>query len=182
MHYKFRLILQLRDKLNLHDGNHVALLADSNFIANETRRYNMMLSHASRKWGGSEQKYSTFSEDIWEDGVTRSSVPSSLSSQSTSRTPRSSHSSSSTATGSIHRWLSQRQENTESHSTHCSSRNSSAVSSRRESSGSIRDSGSALNRSRTQHASSVYDDENGRAYPDEFGPSDLWERQGTSGI
>jgi hypothetical protein len=175
MHYKFRLILQLRDKINFHGGNHVALLADLNFVANETRRYNLMLSQASKKWGGSEQKYSTFSEDIWEDGGTRASISSS---QSVTRTPRNSHSTSSASTGSIHRWLSQRQETNEIRST--TSRSSLVVPRRSDGgSGSSRDT--RPNRTRS-HPSSVYDDDNGQAYPDEFGQSDLWERQGSSGI
>jgi hypothetical protein len=197
MHYKFRLVLQLRDKLNTLEGNHAQLLADDSFFAVEAERYNRMLNQASRKWGGAEQKMNSF-DDIWEDAPRLSGSMSTPNSGGNSQRLQQGSSS----TSSIRQWLQQRQQQDSEDRrppASCSQRQSSEGRSISSNSGgrvehtiishrttpSNNRSGNATNgavRRATQRRRDMYDDDNGSVYPDAFGTSDLWERQGSSGI
>jgi hypothetical protein len=65
LHYKFRLLLKIKDKLGYCGGNVSELMRDAKFLDTETRRFTNILKQANQKWGGSEQQRA--GRDIWSD-------------------------------------------------------------------------------------------------------------------
>jgi hypothetical protein len=72
LHYKFRLLLKIRERLEVHNYSLGALLQDQVFINHETRRYADLLDLASTQFGGSNMDASKEASirSLWKDGET----------------------------------------------------------------------------------------------------------------
>ena len=64
LHYKFRLVLKVREKLEKNDINVAKMVADTSFIAQEVNRFTQLMDQAASKFGGSEHREYT---DLWSE-------------------------------------------------------------------------------------------------------------------
>lgn len=72
LHYKLRLILKIREKLQQVGGSVGEALRDANFVSNEVTRFENLMTTAERMYGGREG-LSRFESDCWHDDM--SSAP-----------------------------------------------------------------------------------------------------------
>lgn len=75
LHYKLRLLLKIRERLEVHNYSLNALLQDQPFINHETRRYTDLLELASSQFGGANMdtaREASISR-LWRDGTSEPS-------------------------------------------------------------------------------------------------------------
>jgi hypothetical protein len=71
LHYKLRLLLKVRDKLNRVGGNVNELISDRAFCATEADRYQSLLDMATKGFGGAGMEDTAVKQvtGVWDDGV-----------------------------------------------------------------------------------------------------------------
>ena len=74
LHYKFRLLLRVRSKLETVKGDVDALMKDPRFVKAEVQRFNRMLDLAGSRFGGREQALGISGTDIWNDAAEQEDV------------------------------------------------------------------------------------------------------------
>ena len=97
LHYKLRLLLKVRERLEVHGYSLTDLTQDQQFINHETRRYSDLLDLASTQFGGANMDSSKEAsiKRVWADGVGEPGVAG----RSRGGTPQSSSSSSQPRSG-----------------------------------------------------------------------------------
>lgn len=69
LHYKLRLFLKVREKLDRVGGSVGEAMRDNGFIGNEVTRYESLLKTTERLYGGRGMESSSFESDCWQDDL-----------------------------------------------------------------------------------------------------------------
>mmetsp|Transcript_15052 Transcript_15052/g.15797 ORF Transcript_15052/g.15797 Transcript_15052/m.15797 type:complete len:165 (+) Transcript_15052:337-831(+) len=87
LHYKLRLLLKVKTKLERNGYSAKAVIQDTDFISCETERFQRLITSAGQKYGGEEQSKFTLWSDDEKDETTVAAEKSMKKSSSSSSNP-----------------------------------------------------------------------------------------------